>query len=69
LANTVKLVSLGTSQEIPIAENATVGDVLAFAEVSPDLEVRVNGQSVENSAPVAAGDTVVGNSPAVKHGI
>lgn len=64
----VKVVSLGTNKELEIPEGCTVTQLLEIADLSPDLEVRINGSKVNGDAPVPSGATAVATAPSVKHG-
>lgn len=67
----VRLVSLGNPErELELPEGCTVAQAIEVADLSPDIEVRVRGQRVENPAetPVGEGDTLVAAPPAAKHG-
>ena len=56
----VKIVTLGKStQEVRRDTPFTLDSLLAEIGVNGGIEVRVNGQAVERSRPLAHGDTVL----------
>lgn len=68
----VRLVSLGTGRSVDVPDGTTVGELREMANISPDLELRFNGERVtdENAGQtLRRGDTVTAAAPSVKHGL
>lgn len=69
---TITLYSLGNQQELEVPEGCTVENAIALADLSPDIEVRLRGQSVpadeRGSTEVNDGDSLVASPPPAKHG-
>lgn len=68
--NRVRLVSQNTGREVEVPEGTTVSQLRELASISPDLELRFNGERVsgENDPVLREGDTVTAAAPSVKHG-
>ena len=65
----VRLVSLGTGRELDVPEDTTVSEVARIADLSPDLELRFNGERARGSERVRQGDQISAVAPSVKHGV
>ena len=66
----VRIVSLGTGRSVDVPDGTTVEQLRELAGISNDLELRFNGERVEDPGAqrLRDGDVVSAAAPAVKHG-
>lgn len=56
--NSVRIVTLDGTYEIPVAEGTTVKEVKINGGLDVTLSLKRNGQPLEDSAPVQRGETL-----------